>query len=326
MRSLPAAVAGAALVLTGCGYTGEPQPPLANLPARVADLSATQRGSTLIVQFSVPRLTTEGMAIKSDVKLDLRVGPAGDPFNAPAWAEGAKAVPEGEVEEFHAIYSVPAEEWKGKEVVIGVRVKGANGKDAGWSNFVVLPVVPAPERPGDLRGEAVAGGVRLTWRAGGNNFRVYRRTGDLPFAVVATPERPDWTDTAVENGKPYDYIVQSVVKTGENREAESDPSAAVQVTPVDKFPPAVPAGLQAAASPVSIELAWEPAPDSDLAGYRVYRAAAGADFTVLGESTTPSYSDRAVEHGKSYRYAVSSFDKSGNESARSAAVEAALSQ
>ena len=209
-----------------------------------------------------------------------------------------------------------------KEVVIGVKVQGANGKDAGWSNFAIVPVVPAPEQPRGVRGEAVAGGVRVTWQAAGGSFRVYRRAGDAPFAVVATPDRPEWTDTTAENGKPYDYLVQTVVKVGENREAESEPSATVQVTPVDKFPPAVPAGLQAAASPVSVELAWEPPGDADFAGYRIYRALPGADFALLAESAVPSYSDRSVERGKTYRYAVSAFDKSGNESARSDEVEA----
>ena len=38
--------------------------------------------------------------------------------------------------------------------------------------------------------------------------------------------------------------------------------------------------------------------------------------------TIPSYSDHQVEHGKTYRYAVSAIDKSGNESARSGPVEA----
>jgi fibronectin type 3 domain-containing protein len=231
-------------------------------------------------------------------------------------------VPEPEAEEFHVVDTIPAGEWSGKEVVIAVKVKGANGKDAGWSNFAIVPVVPAPEQPRGVRGEAVAGGVRLTWQAAGNNFRVYRSIGGAPFAVVGRPEKPDWTDTTAENGKPYDYLVQTVVKLGQNREAESEPSAAVQVTPVDKFPPAVPAGLQAAASPVSVELAWEPPGDDDFAGYRIYRAPPAGDFALLAESAVPSYSDRSVERGKTYRYAVSAFDKSGNESARSAEVEA----
>ena len=42
-RLLPALIAAAALLTTGCGYTGDPLPPLANIPARVLDLAAVQR-------------------------------------------------------------------------------------------------------------------------------------------------------------------------------------------------------------------------------------------------------------------------------------------
>ena len=38
----------------------------------------------------------------------------------------------------------------------------------------------------------------------------------------------------------------------------------------------------------------------------------------------PTWSDRAVERGKTYRYAVTAFDQAGNESARSAIAEAAV--
>jgi fibronectin type 3 domain-containing protein len=41
-------------------------------------------------------------------------------------------------------------------------------------------------------------------------------------------------------------------------------------------------------------------------------------------SVLPSYSDRKVEAGKSYRYQVAALDAAGNESERSAAVTAAL--
>jgi fibronectin type 3 domain-containing protein len=84
----------------------------------------------------------------------------------------------------------------------------------------------------------------------------------------------------------------------------------------------VPGGLHAAAAPNSIELAWERNTEPDLAGYRLYRAAADGAFEKIAEvSQVPSYSDHKVEHGKTYRYAVSAVDQSGNESARSAVVE-----
>ena len=89
-------------------------------------------------------------------------------------------------------------------------------------------------------------------------------------------------------------------------------------------PPAPPAGLNAATAPNSIEISWEGNTEPDLAGYRVYRSTGAGPFEKIGDLVVPSYSDRAVEHGKTYRYAVSAIDKSGNESARSGPVEATL--
>jgi len=324
-RLLPALVAAAALLTTGCGYTGEPMPPLANIPTRVNDLAAIQRGSRIMAQFTVPARTTEDKAIKTPLQLDLRIGTAEPPFNQEVWASHATPVPAGPVDNGVARYQIPAAAWTGKEVTLAVRVLSARGKTLGWSNFVNLPVVAPPERPAEVHAVATAGGVRLTWRARGDSFRIYRRTGSDAFAPVASVPQPSWTDSGAEFGKHYVYQVQTIVKLPNNTEAESDVSEEAGITPVDVFPPAVPAGLNAASAPNSIELSWEGDTEPDLAGYYVYRATGAGPFEKAGEMVLiPSYSDRAVEHGKTYRYAVSAIDKSGNESARSAPVEATL--
>jgi fibronectin type 3 domain-containing protein len=228
------------------------------------------------------------------------------------------------VENALARYEIPIDPFVNKEVVIGVKVVGSNGKDAGWSNFAVIPVFPTPEQPRGLRSESVAGGVRIAWQAKGPSFRVYRRQGDAEFAPVATVQKPEYVDTAVETGKAYDYRVQTVIPFGD-KEADSEVSTPLRVVPEDRFPPKPPAGLTVLASPSSIELTWEQSPEPDLAGYRIYRAAPGQEFRRIGETTgIPSFSDRQVEGGRKYRYAVTAFDRGGNESGRSAEVEGAL--
>jgi hypothetical protein len=322
---LPALIAAAALLTAGCGYTGDALPPLANIPARVNDLAAIERGDRIMVQFSVPLRTTEGVAIKTPLKLDLRIGVTEPPFSQEVWAAHATPVPAVPVDNGVARYEIPAAAWTGKEVILAVRVLSARGKTVGWSNFVNLPVVAPPERPADLRAEATADGVRLSWRARGDSFRVYRRTGSDRFAPVANVPQPSWTDSGAEFGKHYVYQVQTTVKLPNNTEAESEVSDEAGITPEDRFPPAVPAGLNAATAPNSIEISWEGNTEPDLAGYRVYRSTGASPFEKLGEMVTiPSYSDRTAEHGKTYRYAVSAIDKSGNESAPSGPVEATL--
>jgi hypothetical protein len=142
-------------------------------------------------------------------------------------------------------------------------------------------------------------------------------------------QQPQWTDANAEFGKQYTYQVQTIVKLGDNKQAESDLSAEAAITPADTFPPAVPSGLRPSAAVNSIELAWDRNNESDLAGYRLYRAtvtaAAAAPLEKLADiGQNPSYSDRNVEHGKTYRYALSAIDRVGNESPKTPIVEAAL--
>jgi fibronectin type 3 domain-containing protein len=314
-----------AVLLAGCGYVGEPLPPLANVPAKVTDLAAVQRGSTIVAQFSAPYLTTEEKPLPRPVKLDLRVG-LSEPFQEGDWLSHAKAIAPAPMRNGVARYEIPSDEWTGKAVAVGVRVIGGNGKMSAWSNFVSLPVVPAPEKPVVAEPVATAVGVKLTWKAKGPQFRVFRKPeGAEDFTLAATVDRPEWTDADAEFGKATAYLVQSVVKLEENKFAESELSSAVSLTPVDKFPPAAPVELHGTAGPGSVELSWEPNTESDLAGYRVYRSVEGGAFEKIAEVTAvPSYSDKAVEHGKKYRYAIAAFDRAGNESPRSAPAEVVM--
>jgi hypothetical protein len=330
-RFLPAA---AALWLAGCGYVGDPLPPLANIPARVSDLAAMQRGGRIIVQFTVPARTTEGHPIPP-LRLDLRAGPA-DRFAEDQWAAGARQIPPdamaggcnakaGQEACPTARYEIPAADWTGKEVIFGVRAVAGNGKKSGWSNFVVVPVVTAPEKPGAIVPASTQQGVRLTWQARGTDFRIFRKTGDGDYAPAANVQNPDWTDTATEFGKRYAYVVQSIVKLDNGKEAESELSDEASIIPRDIFPPAAPKGVQGSSAPNSIELNWERNGEDDLNGYRVYRAEGSRALEKIADiSAVPSYSDRRVEHGKTYRYAITAMDQAGNESPRSAPVEVAM--
>jgi fibronectin type 3 domain-containing protein len=107
--------------------------------------------------------------------------------------------------------------------------------------------------------------------------------------------------------------------------AESGIAGPVSITPEDIFPPKVPANLQAIVGSGSVELAWDRNTEPDLEGYRIYKAVNGGELQAAGELiATPSFSDKNVQAGKKYRYAVSAVDHKGNESAKSGVVEAAL--
>jgi len=311
------------LLWCGCGYIGQPLPPLMNIPGRGENLAAVQRGTTIIAHVTLPTLTTEGVLIKSSVRLDLRIGPKPKgPFNADAWAAGAKAVGGGTTANGIAEYRIPATEWIGKQVLIAVKIIGANGHDAGWSTPAELTLVAPPEQPQDLSAAAVPQGVRLAWHGAASAFIVLRRGPDEPdYREIGRSPKPEYIDATAEFGKPYRYLVQSIVKAGAG-EAQSDLSNEAALTPLDTFPPAAPAGLAAVPSTASFELVWERNTEPNIAGYRVYRALANGAFERLADSQElPAYSDHKIEAGKAYRYAVSAVKSNKVESKLSDPVE-----
>jgi hypothetical protein len=322
---LPAALA---FLSIGCGYVGDPLPPLANIPAVVTDLKAIQRGSRIIIQFTLPTQTTEGIAIRSPLKIDLRASSGSmESFSAEAWQQRAKPLPSGRSEHGRVQVEIPSQDWTGQEITIGVRVIGENGKASEWSNFVRVPVIPPPVPPGELAAKSTAEGVLLAWKGGPGRYRVFRRAGqDAEFAPVRDVDRENWTDTTVKFGESYTYALQRVVPLPDGQEAESELSDAVTITPTDTFPPAVPAGLRVFPAPGSVELVWEPNSEPDFAEYRVYRALPSGAWKRIGVTAVPGFSDRSAEKGKVYRYAVTAADKLGNESARSAEVTGSLPQ
>ena len=323
MRGL---VLAAPLLLAGCGYMGSPLAPLANVPSTVHDLAAVQRGGAIIAQFTIPQTTTENMPIPPPVELDLRIGPAQNPFNLEQWSAQAKHVPAPPKPKDTARYEIPSAPFTGKEVVIGVRVLGGNGKESYWSNLISLPVVAPPAKPVDLHAESSPAGTRLIWRGAGEHFRVLRKSGAEPqYATIAADVRqPEFLDTTAAIGTEYTYLVQTYVPLGDNKEAQSDLSAEFKYTRQAPLP-GTPSGLLAVPTPNSVELSWDSNPDAQTVGYRVYRAAAGGDFSKVGDTgPVPTYSDRAVEHGKTYRYSVAAVDKDGREGPRSGVVEVAF--
>lgn len=321
MNRVPA-VALAALGCAACGYIGPPLPPALKLPNRVIDLAAVQRGSSLVITFSIPKLTTEGMPIEDPPETDLRVGVSGAQFHTDQWAENARQIP---ARPDQAVFIVAAAEFAGHDVVVGVRLRNDRGRDAGWSNFVTLPVTAPLAKPAEVSARATANGVELRWQpSDAPLFRVFRKDEATDFAAIGDTPTSSYVDVNAAFGKPYSYYVQALRKTGDVF-TESEVSDTVSITPEDRFSPAVPVHVSAIAGTRSIELSWDRDTEPDLAGYRVFRAEGDGSFSLLAEKlAAPNYSDRDVKPGTRYRYAISAVDVSRNESERSEPVTVQL--
>jgi len=309
-----------AAALAGCGAVGDPRPPSLQIPEKVNDLSAVQQGGTIVITFTAPSLATDGAPLRRFEEVDLRAGPAG----AADWESGASRLDATAARPGPVRVELAAQQWAGRDVILRVRLAGRKGRFGEWSNAIRLKAVPPLEPPAGVRVEAVADGVRLDWKApGGAIYRVYRRTAKQGEPVlIGTSEKDQFTDTTAAFGTQYEYFVEAFTKAGD-AEAFSKPSETVDITPEDHFAPAVPEGLAATAGAGVIQVTWNPNGERDLAGYRVYRSAAGGAFErVAGAVATPFYADHDVKAGVSYQYEVSAFDQGGNESARTDPAEA----
>jgi fibronectin type 3 domain-containing protein len=308
MRRLAAGLLlSAALLFNGCGYVGDPLPPALNIPEKISDLRAVQRGDQLLIDFTIPKLTTEGLPIRKLGGVELQVG------STPVAVDAT----EGSVQT-----TVPAREWYGKEVIVRVRLLNSKGRPSDWSNEVAVAMAQPLAMPPDLRASPHPKGISVLWKAPGAGklqYRVFRRAADEKEPLmIATVDRPEYIDAAVTADKRYEYSVQAFLAN-----AESDVTPPVGVVSKDVFAPAAPSGLTAVASLSTIELGWERNPETDLGHYRVYRAEAEGPFIVAGEKVEePAFSDKQITSGKVYRYAVSAVDQAGNEGERTAPVQA----
>ena len=221
----------------------------------------------------------------------------------------------------------------------------AEGVRLAWAGDAPAPVdatIPPPRIPALLTGRPPAAGtaapsgvatdtaadapkVEKPERHGG--FLVYRRAGSATYAAPLTPrllEKHNLNDTSAPEGEKVCYVVRAAASL--EPLVESGPSNEACLGVRDIKPPGVPTGLAVLPREGGLELVWTPSPEEDLAGYRVYREAAGEPRVRVAEleAGRAGWTDAAAKPGVAYRYSVTAFDRAGNESAPTAALEASL--
>jgi hypothetical protein len=204
------------------------------------------------------------------------------------------------------------------------------------SNMVSVIPLPVAERPGNAVAAATAEAVTIRWDAparavdGGQpaiaGYNVYRGSGDDFSGAFAEPvNRELIRGTSFNDTPPYGehrYSVTAVASVGPPR-LESEPSQPATVTFRDLIAPPPPASISALVETRSIRVVWDAVDAPDLAGYKLYRAEGSGQTELVEVGKFPiwpqpvnqtNYRDAEPEIGISYRYEVTSVDKSGNES------------
>jgi hypothetical protein len=153
---------------------------------------------------------------------------------------------------------------------------------------------------------------------------------DSPFAQIGDSTSLSYRDATAQLEKTYAYSVRSAVQTQGGKLLESADSNITVVTLRDIFPPGAPTGLVVVpvpaegGTPAHLDLSWDISPETDIGGYNVYRSEGGSTPVTKQNPDllpTPTFRDMNAMPGHRYTYSVTSVDRTGNESPRSAPVE-----
>ncbi len=352
--------------LLGCAAPGEPTPPRPVVPQAITDLAARQAGDAVVLTFTLPRRSVDGESLAEPPAVEIYRGwlPAAGP-TAKLTTPLVYTIPAGLVDTYltegrmQFTDLLRPEEHAGEQAVYMVRTRASKRRASADSNVAAVQVYAVPEPVGDLRAVVTETAVELSWSpparttAGTplgslSGYRVYRAEVEpgaeaatanpsqtklqAPLALLAPTPSPAYRDTQFEFGHTYLYTVRSVAQYDADS-VESADSQPVVVSPRDIFPPAAPKGLVAvvvpamANEPAYIELSWAISPETDLAGYHVYRS---EQPDTAGERLTqellpaPTFRDMSVVPGRRYYYRVTAVDRAGNESPRSDPVSSEL--
>lgn len=370
MRRPPAVLIAAALLLAACGKKGPPRAPIRLLPSPAVNLAVRQIGEQVIITARLPRGRTDGSPMEGSIDVllmrmpsigSVRPGAVSNRYLQRQFLDQSqmiasfsgvdlrRAAPGGRFLYADAEPLVASRRGDAGRFMYSLLVIGADGKGSPLPVPVEIEVDEPPATPVDTRAQVGEGEVRLTWKVGDPGmeargevarYNVYREVeGQARRPAQPLNPRPlssnDFVDTTFSYGTHYLYTVRGVgMVFGPRR--ESSGSAVLRVLPLDRFPPAAPAGLAATVEGTVIRLYWFPNSEPDLGGYRIHRSRGtmsappdeegvepdlGESPEIIGEVTAAdtSFTDETATPGVRYHYSVSAIDDASppNESPRS---------
>ncbi len=321
-----------ALLLGGCGKKLAPLGPDEVLPAPVREFRLVQEGEALTLSWLLPRVNLLGQPLtqvagcrvyRADAKGVSPETPC--PLDFVMYAEIDLAYPKqgqvrGEAMVFQDRELVPDHRY-----FYRVAAYGPDGYLGGWSKTLSHAWGVLPRAPWELKAAPGDKVVQLTWTPVDKlkdgspardlaGYLIYRRSGQSPW-IRLTPEplpASAYQDLAVLNDVEYTYKVQAGRRLGGDLLASLD-SPTRFAMPEKRTPPPPVLNLFAVATSQGVELRWEPSPAPDLAGYRVYRRAAGEEkYSLLTPEllTKPYLVDAQAQRGQTYHYYVTAVDNS----------------
>jgi len=347
-----------ALIFSACGKVGPPVPP-SRLTERTSDLTAIQRGSTIMLSWPSPSLVKDEQSRFYVSRVDIfrlterrDQEPVLDPDDFEATAELIGFIDRAMIEQQvnalgHVQFTDPVRLTQSKQLAntrLRYAVRYVNKRDqaAAFSNTVAVEPSPGISTP-PTNVTAIANAqdvVTITWLAPVANvdgitppavvgYNVYRRSQKRDFGGDLLNSEPisvtSFTDSRFQYDVDYVYFVRALSQ-GANGLIESADSDPFPFTPVDRFAPSAPNPVSIASSNGTISLFWPSSAERDVIGYNIYRAgsadAPASAWVKLNEQpiTPVTFRDEHVAIDQTYFYRVTAVDRFDNESERSPVV------
>jgi predicted phage tail protein len=342
------------LVFVNCGKRRPPLPPIERVQQRTELLSGVQRGNQVILSWPAPRRNASDTSVQSIRRIDVYrlaekprapLALTAEEFATRSTLVGSVTYDEIKKATDFLTYTDTLElAGEPTRLRYAVRYVNAAGQRAGFSNFLLLepaarialpPVIIATGK------EVSEDVVTISWRPPTANidgstpvnllgYNMYR-ISDADDALVqpindSLISGTQYQDRNFKAGETYHYVVRSVSLGTEGAQVESLNSNAISVSPRDIFPPSAPASLTVAAAPGRLSIFFPANPESDIAGYNIYRSTdpdlPKDKWNKLNAEllTHTTFQDEKVESGRRYYYYLTAVDKSGNTSPASEVV------
>lgn len=338
----------AVCLFCGCAAEAPPRPPRIQTPQPVKDLRVTQVGRALILDFTTPRLATDGRRLTKPIGVELfrQVKPPGGlqpgPFVATKPWVSIKPQILGQFERGNRIrYTArmaPQQFSQSVGSVFSFRAvtltRGFRGRprESDPSNIASTRLLDVSAPVVGLQAKQTPHALELRWStpnksltgapiSGLTGYRIYRALKSQPgiLNLVGDVSSAADQDRRFQFGQTYVYKVRAVF-TQDGYTAMTADSEPVEVTPREIFPPPPPTGLTAVYTGKAVELIWKPEIEPNLAGYNVYRLEPGKPAERLNPQLlrTPAFTDRAITQATRTIYWVTAVDGVQNESQPSA--------
>jgi chitodextrinase len=177
------------------------------------------------------------------------------------------------------------------------------------------PDVAAPSVPDNLHATgSTISSISLAWTAATDNvavtgYKIYR-----DGSLVGSSASPSFTDVGLTVSTTYSYTV-SAYDASNNQSAQSAPFSTASSD--DTTAPSTPSGLHTTTIlDNAVTLAWTASTDDvAVTGYKIYR-----DGSLVGTSTTTSYTDNGLSPATDYSYSIKAYDAATNTSPASSAL------